>query len=206
MECGSWSRGPGSYRCHATGRAAFHYLPRCQPDEIRTRECHRIWKLRLFDGQAAPQIRGLIWEQECNSVFNGNRRRRSGEDRGFRGACWCPRKQFRKLSETNLLAFAVAWERGLLSISTPMFCAVPCWNTTSVESVWPSLMCGHDLGQQLPSLVLCLFQRKHRLLGWSSGRSGMVGSARISRRDPCLTDCHCQFCRAFNGMLYWMNG
>lgn len=42
-------------------------MHRCQPDEIRARECHRIWKLRLFDGQATPQIRGLIWEQACNS-------------------------------------------------------------------------------------------------------------------------------------------
>lgn len=91
--------------------------------------------------------------------------------------------------------------RSSLHLNSNVLCST-LLNTTSVESVWPSLMCGHDLGQQLPSLVLCLFQRKHRLLGWSSGRSGMVGSARISRRDPCLTDCHCQFCRAFNGMLY----
>lgn len=27
----------------------------------------RIWKLRLFDGQATPQMRGLIWEQLCSS-------------------------------------------------------------------------------------------------------------------------------------------
>lgn len=45
----------------------FNILPRFQPHEIRARECHRIWKLRLFDGQATPQMRGLIWEQECNS-------------------------------------------------------------------------------------------------------------------------------------------
>lgn len=52
---------------HASGGAAFHYLPHCQPDEIRARECCVIWKLRMLSGQACPQIRALIRGQECNS-------------------------------------------------------------------------------------------------------------------------------------------
>lgn len=46
----------------------FHYLPRCQSHEIRAWECHGIWKLRLFAGQATLQMKGLIWgAKECNS-------------------------------------------------------------------------------------------------------------------------------------------
>lgn len=144
---------------------------------------------------------GLNLGAGMQQQFRGNRRRRSGQDRGFRGACWFRRKQFRKICGANSLALAVAWERGLhrLQLFSPShirvnesFCST-LLNTTKVESLWPSVMCGCDSGQQLARRALCLFQRKHRLLDWSTGRSGMEGFACISW-DPCLGHCHCQSC------------
>lgn len=169
-------------------QSPFHYLPRCQPDEVRARERRRIWKLRLLDGQATPQMRGLIWEKECssNSMVTAD---------GFHGARRCRWTQFGKLCGTNLLAFAAVWAcKGLAVLHRSQFLprsdftgedVLPRWKPPKVSVIWPQFTLA---ARQACSLSISKKTVISGLVFWE------VWRGLLCVLDQCVGRCLWEFC------------
>lgn len=170
-------------RCHATGRAAS---PSAVWDQGPRMPQNMEIKSVGWSGGSANE--GLNLGAGMQQRFVGNRRRRSGEERGIHGACWCWWKQFRKLGRTNCLAFCCSTRMG--SSLAPMLVktsfAVPCWTPAMFNTFGLQV-------QQLARIVLYLFQRKQHSPVWVFWEVWRGRPTCIS----CLGHCHCQFCRDF---------
>lgn len=160
-------------------------------------------KIVRWSGYSANE--GLNLGAGMQRQFVGNRRRRSGEDRGFHGTSWCRRKQFREPCGTHLLAPRCGMSIGSFQIALLLTCAVeesfavPRW--TPPGPFWPLSVVVIQANQPLARFVLFLVQRKQNRVYWIGllGGPALGGFAWISWWDPRLAHCHHQF----RGGFHW---
>lgn len=187
----------------------FASLPATWDQDSRMPQNMEIKTVR-WSGNSANE--GLNLGAGMQQRFSGNHRRRSGEDRGFHGACRCRRKQFRKLSGTNLLALAVVLERGLhrlrcLSRShVQESFAASRWAPPRSNLVGPQWCVVVIQANSLPGLFFVYFKENSDywigLLGGLAWAALHAFHGGIHVWDVATVNS----AEAYNGMLYWING
>lgn len=187
----------------------FALLPATWDQGLRMPQNMEI-KIVRWSGNSANE--GLNLGAGMHQQFGGNRRRRSGEDQGFHGACWCRWKQFRELGGTNLLALTVVWEWGLHRLHffsrshVEESFAVPRWAPPRSNLFGPQRCVVVIQANSLPGLFLVYFKENSDywigLLGGLAWTALHAFHGGIHVWDIATVNS----AEAYNGMLYWING